>query len=165
MEKLVSIATGLALLAGCAESGGAMRKEGGAMNKVDVNKSVVKRFYLECINKRQFDLLPEYVTLDVVNHSSGSRGIDAVGAAAEDLHRAFENLEFDVVEVIGEGDRVAIRYVLRGTQVAPFAGQPPTGKPVERPGINWFRLSEGRISEVWLGVDPRVVRPPAPKAN
>src|SRR5262245_39813513 len=165
MKKLVSILAGLALLGGCAESDVAMRKEGGPMNKVDVNKAVVKRFYLECINKHQLDLLTEYVTLDVVNHSSVSRGIDALAAAAEVLHRAFENLEFNVVEVIGEGDRVAIRYVLRGTHVAPFGGQPPTGRPVERPGINWFRLSGGRISEVWLGVDPRVVRPPAPKAN
>lgn len=168
MSRLVLQVAGLALLAGCAQPSISDRQSGDEMDprsQVDLNKTVVKRFYSEFMNRRRVDVLPDLVAKDIVNHSSGTRGIDGLPAAAETLHIAFQDLHFEVMEAVGEGDAVAIRYVLRGKSVGPFAGQAPTGQWVERPGINLLRLQDGKIREVWLAVDPRTVRPPAPKSN
>jgi steroid delta-isomerase-like uncharacterized protein len=166
--KIAGLLCGLATLAGCAgsserylESEDAMRSN----HRVTINKAVVRRFYEECVNLKRADLLPSLVTPDIVNHTNGGRGIESLATAVSALHVAFEDLAFEVVDMIGEGDRVALRYVLRGKHVGPFAGQPASGKFEERPGINTFRLKDSKIAEVWLAVDPRTLRPPAPQSN
>ena len=60
---------------------------------------------------------------------------------------------FTVEDVIAEGDRVAVRWRHRGTQVEPFLGLPATGKPFEIAGIDIYRGEDGRLAEHWHVVD------------
>jgi predicted ester cyclase len=61
------------------------------------------------------------------------------------LYRAlFDDLSFDVVDQIVEGDRVASRFVLTGTN---------RGRHVRLWGITISRLRDGRIVEDWSAFD------------
>ena len=51
--------------------------------------------------------------------------------------------------MICEGDTVALRYVLRGTHQATFAGFPPTGKQVVLHGVDFIRVANGKLVELW----------------
>ena len=65
----------------------------------------------------------------------------------------FPDLHVDLGAVIGEGDLVATRWTVTGTQQAEFFGIPATGKRVTVEGMNFYRLAGGKITEVWTQFD------------
>jgi steroid delta-isomerase-like uncharacterized protein len=62
-------------------------------------------------------------------------------------------VQFDVEDVIGEGDRVAVRLTARGTHKGDFMGIPAAGKSYEIAEIHIFRLEDGLIAEHWHVAD------------
>ena len=51
------------------------------------------------------------------------------------------------------GDEVWARSRTTGTHQGEFYGIPPTGKQINQSGATFYRLSNGRISEIWLLAD------------
>ena len=51
--------------------------------------------------------------------------------------------------MIAEGDRVAVRYIERGTFAGPFRGNQPTGKSYELVALETFLLKDGKIQQRW----------------
>jgi steroid delta-isomerase-like uncharacterized protein len=66
---------------------------------------------------------------------------------------AFPDLSVEVGAIIGEGDTVASRWVGTGTHQGDLPGIPATGKRVRIEGMNFYTLSNGRITEVWTQYD------------
>jgi len=56
---------------------------------------------------------------------------------------------FTVDELIGENDRVMVRWTFYGTHQGELSGLPPTNRQVVYSGINIFRIVEGKIAEIW----------------
>jgi predicted ester cyclase len=83
------------------------------------------------------------------------RGPAAFKATYDWLHGAFDELGWDVEELVAEGDLVVARTVMRGRQVAPFPTYGPDGHPAQvfasrgrsfaASQTHWYRLAEGRI--------------------
>jgi steroid delta-isomerase-like uncharacterized protein len=63
------------------------------------------------------------------------------------FHAAFPDADTTIEDVIAEGDKVAIRWTLRGTHQGELLGIPATGKPVTVPGITIYRIVGGKIVE------------------
>jgi steroid delta-isomerase-like uncharacterized protein len=55
--------------------------------------------------------------------------------------------------VVGENERVAIRYTIEGTHQGPFGGVAPTGKKVTVTGQTILRFVDGKVEERWNAVD------------
>lgn len=66
------------------------------------------------------------------------------------LHTALPDFHVTVEDLIAEGDRVAVRWTLSGTQNGPYFGFPPTGKRLTMQTMEIFRFSEGRLRELWV---------------
>lgn len=125
---------------------------------VEANKKLVTRLYNECLNGRKFNLIEELLAADFVNHLAGTRGRDAFLRTAQELNTAFADMNFTVDDVFGEGDRVAVRWTLRGRHVGKFAIYEPTGKPSEQRTNVIYRIENGKLAESWIGPGPiRVV--------
>ena len=62
---------------------------------------------------------------------------------------AFPDLHFTIEDHINAGERVATRWVAEGTNTGPFAGAPPTGKPIRVEGLIFDRVLDGRVAERW----------------
>ena len=77
------------------------------------------------------------------------RGRDGARRRVQAFRAAFPDGAATLHDVVAQGDRVAVRYVLEGTHRAPFAGAPATGKRVALAGMAIFRLADGRIVEFW----------------
>ena len=83
------------------------------------------------------------------------RGPAAFKATYDWLHATFEELRWDVEDLVAEGDLVVARTVMRGRQVAPFVTYGPDGRPAQvfastgrsfaSSQTHWYRLAEGRI--------------------
>lgn len=91
----------------------------------------------------------------VVAHGLGPNALDLEGLREfyGGLWRAFPGLHITVDDMVGEGDKVSWRLVVRGVQEAEFRGVPPTGREVEFGAQYIFRFRDGRIVERWTIFD------------
>ncbi len=119
------------------------------------NKEVARRLYEEVLNKRDLGQLDQLATPDYIEHDplpgqgTGLQGLkDRVTALVEGLDPTF-TLE----DVIAEGDRVAVRWTNSGTHIAEFLGIPATGRSFSIPGIDIYRVEDGKLAEHWHVVD------------
>ena len=72
------------------------------------------------------------------------RGLDGVRRSTAFYRELFDDLAFEVVDQVAEGDRVASRWVLTGSN---------RGRRVRLTGITISRLRDGRIVEDWSSFD------------
>jgi steroid delta-isomerase-like uncharacterized protein len=63
-------------------------------------------------------------------------------AGFPDFHVAIEDL-------LADGDKVVMRFLITGTHQGPFMGVPASGVKVHVTGISIFRLANGKIVEHW----------------
>ena len=61
--------------------------------------------------------------------------------------QASSDIHVEVVDIVAEGDRVAFRWTLKGTNDREFMGKPPTGKPYSHIEDYFVRFEEGKIVE------------------
>lgn len=59
----------------------------------------------------------------------------------------------DVLDMIGEGDEVACRFVMSGTHSGTFLNVPASGRPYALPGITMLKFAGGKVIERWSSAD------------
>jgi steroid delta-isomerase-like uncharacterized protein len=94
--------------------------------------------------------------LDVVDHNqipAFPPGREGIKVLVQGLSVAFPDRRFTADVTLAEGDLLARRWTMRATHKGPFLGVPATGRSVTLTGIDVFRLSEGKIREVWHAED------------
>lgn len=69
------------------------------------------------------------------------------------LRTSFPDFRMEIVDIFSAGDRVAMRWVMRGTHQEELLGVAPSGNAVEVNGINIYRIAEQKIAEVWQLTD------------
>jgi predicted ester cyclase len=69
------------------------------------------------------------------------------------LRKAFPDLRFEVEDVFGDQNKVAVRSTMRGTHQGEYLGIASTDRKVEVETVMIFRLSGGKIAEVWPEMD------------
>jgi predicted ester cyclase len=91
-------------------------------------------------------LAPQCYAEDFVDHvgTLEYRGLDGVRRSTALYRELFDDLAFEVVDQVAEGDRVASRFVLSGSN---------RGRRVRLWGITISRLRDGRIVEDWSAFD------------
>lgn len=121
---------------------------------LDANKAVVRRLFEEVFAAGDTAAVRDLVASDIIDHDpmpGQPAGVEGIEYVASTLHTAQPDLRFTVDDLVAEGDRVAIRWTLRGTSTGPMFGQPPSGRPVEQSAVVIFRIADGRITERWAG--------------
>lgn len=58
----------------------------------------------------------------------------------------FPDLSFDIVETVDAGDRVAIAWIMRGTQMGPIGPRPASGRRIGVQGITVYYFHDGLIT-------------------
>ena len=117
-------------------------------------KPIIRRFWEEGTNQRNWAVLDEIVAEDYAGHgvetSPGRAGLKAELAG---YTTAFSDLQFTLDELVAEGELVVSRWTARGTHTGPLMDIPPTGKFVTITGISIDRIVNGRIVEGWTEFD------------
>ena len=116
------------------------------------NKAVVQRL-LDAINNGDLDELPRVVAADVVDHNAvifmQPEGPGGVQEGVRMLLQGFPDLHLATQELIAEGDRVAARFIMSGTNTGDYRGLPaPTRQPFQSEAIAILRIADGKVAEV-----------------
>jgi predicted ester cyclase len=115
---------------------------------------VVRSFY-EGYNDRDLDTTYEqYVSHDLINHAFGG-AYDREGWLEVDkgLVAAFEDLHVEVLDQIVQGDRVATRFSMTGSQTGEFFGIAASGARATLTGTAFDRIENEKIAEHWSDSD------------
>jgi steroid delta-isomerase-like uncharacterized protein len=125
--------------------------------RTDQNKQLVDTFVQELFTRGDLDAADRHTTPDFVHHDppfsgvpEGREGLRAMGAM---IRAALPDWHSDLELLVAEGDHVVERFTASGTHRGELLGVAPTGKTLVLPGINVFRVEEGRIAEMWSRLD------------
>lgn len=116
--------------------------------------TVADRWHQDIYLRGRLEAADEICAPDMVAHGTGVAADAPTGPAfvredAAGLREAFDIESLTNDDVVVAGDRVVIRWSMRGRHVGPFLGVDGTGRRVTASGIDIFRLERGRIAEFW----------------
>ena len=100
--------------------------------------------------------LGKYYSSDCVIHYPGGmdvNGLDAIIERNIEFKAAFSNMDHNIEDVIAQGEIVAVRFFGKMTHTGGFQRIPPTGKEISFTAMEFCRISEGKIVEVWQDAD------------
>lgn len=97
------------------------------------------------------DLCAEEFSVEISLKGTGASaiGTDGVKAMYEEYFAAFPDFRHEIVELVAEGDRVAVFLCSTGTHEGEFRGVQPTGNEIEIDDAGLLRLSDGEIVDMW----------------
>jgi steroid delta-isomerase-like uncharacterized protein len=121
------------------------------------NKAVVRRFLEEIFTGGNLELVEELFAPHYVLHDPSVpgevRGPEGIKQYVGMYRGAYPDTRFTVEDQIAEGDEVVTRWTGRGTHQGELMGIPPTGQEVTVTGIEFDRVSGGKLEETWVNYD------------
>lgn len=115
---------------------------------------LMQRYVDEVWGEKNVDALDHYLTEGYRRHlTARTEPLDREGQKrlVASFWHAFPDAELELQDVIGSGDRLAFRSVMRGTHRGVFHSVEPTGTQVEVLLLDFLRLEDGRLAEQWGG--------------
>jgi steroid delta-isomerase-like uncharacterized protein len=71
----------------------------------------------------------------------------------EMFREGFPDLKYTIEDAVEAGDRLAVRFTIRGTHGGTFVGIPATEKQVRVNGMVMMRFAGGKLAEEWMSWD------------
>lgn len=123
---------------------------------LEANKALARRFHIEVFQEGKLEVADEILSKDFVWRNPGFpsemrplRGPEGVKQMANAIISAFPDLKITHHEEVAEGDKVLIRWSMTGTQKQEVLGKPASNKQETVTGFDSFRISDGKIVEMW----------------
>jgi predicted ester cyclase len=120
------------------------------------NKAVLCR-YFEQLDGRSGNpaVIDEHFTPDCTIHFAGVGTLDpqSFKGLATAFYGAFPDLKHEVEDQVSEGNQVAARGTVRGTNRGEFQGVAATGRHVAAPFQVIQRIAGGKVAEYWVNFD------------
>jgi steroid delta-isomerase-like uncharacterized protein len=120
------------------------------------NERVVEAFLQDVVNEHNGDHAASYLNPDMqwyggtVGTVTGRANVAGLFAG---VVAAFPDAHITINDIFGQGDQVVARVVVSGTQEGAILGIPASGRHVQWDGVDVYRLSDGKISNIWAGDD------------
>jgi predicted ester cyclase len=132
-----------------------MRLKGARVSHHDHNKEIARRFTEEpWVDPAVID---ELVSPDFLAHDPAMpepiHGIQGAKDFVALYKGAFPDARVAADELIGEGDRVVVRWTGCGTHEGELLGIAPSGRQVTVTGMSIYRLAGDKIVEEWSNWD------------
>jgi steroid delta-isomerase-like uncharacterized protein len=112
--------------------------------------ATVARSYFEAVGRRDLDAMTEFYAPGGVGEIYGLVRLEvptSYRAWFGDLFRAFPDFKMEIVEIVAEGEKAAVRWRAIGTfsGSASFEGLAPNGSRVDIQGCDVLTVRDGRI--------------------
>lgn len=116
---------------------------------------LARRWY-DLFNGVDLDVIDEIVAPDFVSHEPGTgtaqRGPASVRSFFSWYRATFSGARWTIDDLMVAGDRVVVRGHGESTYAGDWHGIPASGQRVTESCINIFRISGGKIREIWFEV-------------
>ena len=127
-----------------------------SLSKQEQNKQLVSQFF-ETLDRQDIEMMDQLVSsTNYFLHFSGMPPMDWNENKKEFLApftKAFPDLRRNIVDMVAEGDKVAVSINVTGTYKGEFQGIPPTGKQVSFTAMDILTIIDGKITEEWATAD------------
>lgn len=125
------------------------------MSTLKKNKEVVRQFYEDGWNERNFEIVHQTHSKDWIHHDNSNPndlggGPEGNIIRMKELVQSFPDLNFEIQDMVAEGNKVVVRFVASGTHKGQFGPIPPTEKQVKMLGYITHRLENEQIVEDWV---------------
>ncbi len=111
---------------------------------------LVTSFFERVYNQKDFDYVFEIYADNYYEHTAtGARCKEDCRNIIVGACEAFADLHVAINDLIAVGDRVATRLTFTVTHKAEIFGVPATGKTISFEAMEFFKISDGLISETW----------------
>jgi predicted ester cyclase len=112
------------------------------------DKALVRRLVDQVINGGKLDLVEELFAPELA---------EPVRQAFTSFRAAFPDWREEIVDMVAEGDKIAVRLRCSGTLQGEFMGAKPNGRRQEVDEVFFLRVRDGRIVEYW-GLEDNLAR-------
>ena len=120
------------------------------------NKAIVRRLFDEFYNAGEVEVADQLFASTVVMHdpNTGDRsGVEGLKQRHHDQMTTTPDFHMTLEDMTAEGEKVAYRWTMTGTDRVGFMGRPPTNKLTTLIGITIVRFADGKIVEGWHNYD------------
>jgi hypothetical protein len=129
---------------------------GGEAATVRANEREVLTFLRDVIDEHHGNHVAKYLTKNAAWHG-GTVGTVAGRANVSGLFggvvTSLPNSHIVVWDIFGQGNQVAVRVTVSGTQKGALIGIPASGRNIHWTGEDLYTLKDGKISSIWAGDD------------
>lgn len=128
---------------------------------VEKYKAIAKYISQKVVNEKDYTPIEEYLTDNYVYHGLGgmmSKTPQGFMEAIKGFHAAIPDLKSEIIDMVGEGDRLVLRFNFTGTHQGEFLGFPSSGAMLHFEGMIMRRFEGEKVAEDWDYFDfPTVV--------
>ena len=122
------------------------------IQQMQENKETVRNLYENILNNRKFELLDGMIS-EKYTGLLGEKGVDGFLQPILPLIKAFPDLQWEVEDLIGEGNKVMVRQNWTGTHTGQLQAFAATQKTVTVSGTAVYEFENGRIIRVQIQTD------------
>jgi len=118
------------------------------------NETLALRYHNDIFQKGKLEVADEILSPNFVIHNPVlpeelRKGPEGTKKYASTVIAAVPDRKLVHDDILAKGDKVLFRWTLSGTNTGPLFGNPPTGKAYVATGFDLFRISNGKIAEMW----------------
>ena len=116
------------------------------------NKTRVRQFFKEVVEKGNLAMFDEFVAPDFVDHQPAPGQLPGAAGVRQfftSMRAAISNLQVTIEHMIAEGDLVAAHVSIRGKHTGELMGIPGSGKDVVMRVSDFVRIKNGKAVERW----------------
>ncbi|MBK8818072.1 MAG: ester cyclase [Saprospiraceae bacterium] len=128
---------------------------------IEKHKEIARLISQKVVNEKDYTPIEEYLTEDYVYHGIGgmmSKTPKGFMEAIKGFHAAIPDLKSEIIDMVGEGDRLVLRFNFTGTHQGEFLGFPSSGAKLHFEGMIMRRFEGEKVAEDWDYFDfPTVV--------
>ena len=114
-------------------------------------EALVRSFWDE-LSRGNLSTIDQFVAPDVIDHNpfpGQGPGAEGLKEVFQIFRSAFPDAQVTIEDFTTEGDKIAFRTIMRATHQGDFMGIAPTGKTVSMTGIEFIRMTNGKMVERW----------------
>jgi steroid delta-isomerase-like uncharacterized protein len=120
------------------------------------NKQIVRQFF-ELLDRHDTDRIGQLLvsSTNYYFHIGGMPSVDwnEHKGILTGVNNAFPDLHHEIVDMVAERNKVAVRLNVTGTHKGEFQGIPPTGKKLYMHEMGFITIIDGKITEGWISAD------------
>jgi steroid delta-isomerase-like uncharacterized protein len=123
------------------------------------NEALANRFHMDIFQKGELEAADEILAAEFVIRNPAlpaelTHGSDGIKKFATGTIQAIPDRKITHEDTMSKGDKVLIRWSMTGTPKQDFLGIPHSDNPITLTGFDLFRISGGKIIEMWQQFSP-----------
>jgi steroid delta-isomerase-like uncharacterized protein len=135
-----------------------MASSSSSSKQEEQNKRLVRHFF-ELLDRHDTDRIGQLL-VSSINYSFHIGGMSSSSVDWNEhkgllngVNNAFPDLHHEIVDIVAEGDKVAVRLNVTGTHKGEFQDILPTGKKLSLDEMGFITIVDGKITEGWISAD------------